>query len=773
MGVSARTDSIETSTMVRPKDESNVIARMVELKGVQAAWPLYGDVVLEGGQRYSSALIRQQGALVGPELLTQLGLSVGDQIVVGTLTFTVRGVLLSEPGRRLGFFSFGPRVIVDLDDLRRTDLLTFGSRARYVTMLKLPETQIQPFVRAIRVQFSNQFVTARSYRAAEDDVGEDFDRAENYLSLVGFIIVVLGGIGVWSVTRVFVRQKIKSIAVLKCLGATTGQVLGVYVAQVVMLGLAGSVLGVALAAVGLLFVPDTAATALGHVRPTPTASASIQGLGVGLLVSLLFSLVPLLDVRRVRPLLLLRDDSSIAPARRGSSWRVRLGEIDWTKTIAGMAVLVALVGLASWQAASIRVGGLVCGGFVVTALVLHAVGSLLVRLAQPLTHVRWFPLRHAVISFGRPGNQTQVILMSVGLGAFFIIGVRALQVNLEKEFSFETRAGGPDLFLLDIQPDQVEGVRAFLSDANPGQPVRLLPVLRARVTGVQGKNLQLDTYQDVRGQGGPSREYTVTYRGALEPNERVIAGTFWQSGQATEPEVSVEESIHERFRIDVGDRMRFDVLGRIIEAKVTSVRRVEWTDTRAGGFMFVFRPGTFDNAPQTSVAIMRGPDDTGARARLQRDLVARFANVSAIDVREVTRTIESVLRNVTLAISIVGGVALVSGVLILIGSVAMTKFQRLREAAIFKTLGASSRTLATMLALEYGTLGALAGIVGSLGAIALSWTVCRVLLDIAWRPAPLVSLAGMALTTLCVGAIGVLSSIDVLRRRPLATLRAE
>jgi putative ABC transport system permease protein len=439
----------------------------------------------------------------------------------------------------------------------------------------------------------------------------------------------------------------------------------------------------------------------------------------------------------------------------------------------GLFVLAALVGLASWQAASIQVGAVVCGGFLVVAAVLHLTGSLLVRLVRPLANVRWFPLRHAVISVGRPGNQTRVILLAVGLGAFFIIGVRALQENLEREFSLDLRAGGADLFLIDIQPDQVDRLKARLERRMPGEPVRLLPVLRARVTGVEGKQIRLDSFEDVRGQGSLAREYVITYRDRLEANERIVGGTFWTEAPGDEPEVSIEEGIRERFRIDIGDRMRFDVLGRVIEARVTSVRRVEWGDARAGGFMFVFRPGVFDRAPRTYIGILRGPADTADRARLQRDLVAEFSNVSAIDVKEIARTVEGVLRNVTLAISIVGGVALVAGVLILVGSVAMTKFQRLREAAIFKTLGASSRTIATMLALEYSTLGALAGLVGTLGAVGLSWMVCRFLLDIPWRPVPLVSVAGLLLTTATVGAVGVVASLDVLRRRPLATLRAE
>jgi putative ABC transport system permease protein len=773
-GATVRTDAIETATMVRPADATKAVARMVELQGVESAWPLYGAVALENGQPYSHALLAGAGALVRPELLTQLGVAVGDEIVIGEVTFTIRGVILEEPGRQVGFFSFGPRVLVDLQDLRRTGLLTFGSRARYVTMLKVPELLIQPLVREVERQFERRYVSARSYRGNEDRIGEDLERAENYLSLVGFIIVVLGGIGVWSVTRVFIRQKIKSIAVLKCVGATSAQVLAVYLAQILLLGLAGSVLGVGLAAIALALVPAEATAALRGLRPAPTLSASLQGVGVGLLVSLLFSLVPLLDVRRVRPLLLLRDEAGAnGETRRRATWRARLATADWPKIVAATAVTAGLLAIASWQAGSLRVGALVCGGFVAVAVVLHLAGGLLVRAVQPLTRVTWFPLRHAVISFDRPGNQTRVILMAVGLGAFFIIGVRALQVNLLREFSFDVRTGGPDLFLIDIQQDQAQGVQQFLSQTTGGAETKLIPVLRARVTGVDGERVRLDRYEEVRGQGSLGREYVVTYRPQLEANERVIAGRFWTAAAPAEPEVSIEDSIRERFGIDVGDRVRFDVLGRPIAATVTSVRQVEWNDMRAGGFMFVFSPGVFDRAPQTYIAVLRGPEAPVERARLQRDLVVRYPNVSAIDVREVARTIETVLSHVTLAISIVGAVAIVSGVLILVGSVAMTKFQRLRDAAIFKTLGASSRTLATMLALEYGTLGALAGTVGSIAAIGLSWVVCRLLLDISWRPAVGVSVAGLLVTAISVGVVGVLASLDVLRRRPLATLRAE
>jgi putative ABC transport system permease protein len=235
----------------------------------------------------------------------------------------------------------------------------------------------------------------------------------------------------------------------------------------------------------------------------------------------------------------------------------------------------------------------------------------------------------------------------------------------------------------------------------------------------------------------------------------------------------VELGIHERFAINVGDVMRFDIVGRTIAARVSSIREVDWRDARSGGFMFVFRPGPLDRAPQTWIGILQAPADPSERGRFQRDLVARFPNVSAIDVREILGTLQQAVGNLTLAISIVGAVALVSGVLILAGAVAMTKFQRVYEAAILRTLGASTRMLAAMLALEYGGLGLLAGLVGAGGAIALTWGVSRHLFDIPWRPAPGLAALGAIVTTALVGIVGVTSSYDVLRRKPLGTLRAE
>jgi putative ABC transport system permease protein len=775
--VQATTDIIETPTMVRPADETKAVARMVELQAVAAGYPFYGQITLADGRPYAHALLARQGVIVRPELLAQLDLAVGDRIVIGRATFEIRAVLASEPGRRVGIFSLGPRVIMDAADLPATQLLSFGSRARFQRMLKLPESEVDPLTRELRDMLKGGFVSARSYRDTEDQVGRQLHTAENYLGLVGYVMVILGGIGVWSVTRVFMQQKLQSIAVLKCVGASVWQVLSVYVAQVLLLGAWGSALGLLLAIVLLRAIPPDLVASWGRVDYGLTWAAGLQAFGIGVLVSLLFALVPLLEIRHVRPLLLLRDESESGPppdadGRRASLWSRLLARIDWLQVAAAVGVTGALVALAAWQAGSWRVGGIVSAGFVATALALHLLGLVLVRLVRPLRAVRWFPMRHAINGFGRPGHQTRVILLSVGLGSFFIIGIRSLELNLLREFTVALRPDAPDLFLIDVQQDQEPGVREFLMAAKSDPAPRLLPVLRARITGVKGRELNLASVEDVRERGSLSREFVITYRDGLQANEHLTAGTLWAGARGSAPEVSIAKQLQDSAGLQVGDLVRFDVMGRPIDATVTSVRDVDWSDSRAGGFMFVFRPDVLERAPHAYMGIMRGPATPAARARLQRDLVERFPNVSVIDVREVLTAVEAVVANVRLAVSVVGGVALVSGLLILIGAVAMTKFQRLREVALLKTLGASSRIIAAMLVIEYGLLGALAGAVGALAAVALSWTIATRVLQIAWEPAIATHLAGVLITAVVVGGVGVLASLDVLRRKPLAVLRA-
>ena len=759
-------EAVETTTMARSSAEGEGSATLVELRAIDAGFPYYGKIALEGERPYAHALLAGGGALARSELLARLGIGVGDPIWLGERRFTIRGVLRDEPGRDFSLFRLGPRVLIDRRDLETTGLLRFGSRASHQILVKLADRAVDPLVKDLRDLdlLKDEFVRVRSYREAEDRIGRRLAHTENYLSLAGFVIVMLGGVGVWSVIRVFIHQRLKTIAIWKCLGATTRQVLGAHLLQVMVLGLGGSLLGVVLAAVLVRSLPSGLVPGTEAVTYRLTGSAAAQGLAVGILISLLFSLVPLLSVRRIKPFLLLRPEHD-------GAFGLRLRLDRWTALTLAL-VASALVAVAAWQAGSAAVGILTAAGFVAVALALHLAGRALTRLLLPLGRKARFPLRHALIGLDRPGNQTRVLLLAVGLGSFFVFSIFTVEKNLLEEFALELGEDAPDLFVLDVQADQVESLRE-IARSHGARSVNLVPVLRARVTGVDGRQVRLEGYEEVSRLGSLGREYTITYRDRLEANERIVDGRFWDETASSEPEVSIELSLRDRFRIGIGDRVRFDVMGRTLDAKVTSVRAVEWSESRNGGFMFLFRPGIFESAPHSYVGFIQAPKAPDARARFQRELVSALPNLSIVDLRDVLKALGEVVRKVSIAVSLVGAMALVSGGIILVGSVAMTRFQRSYETAILRTLGASRRDMTVMMLCEYGTLGILAGAVGAAGAAALGWAVCREVFEIPYHAAIVDNLVGVGLAAMSVSGVGLATTLSVLKHKPLSILRAE
>lgn len=772
-GATDSTELIDTQTMASSLLPEGAV-RLVELRGVEPAFPFYGALELEDGVTYSHALLADYGAVVQPELLAALDIAPGDSFRMAGQTFTVRGVIARDRAQR-GGIAFGPRVYIDLAQLRTTSLLGFGSRASYQVLLRVGDPdRTTPINDALREALAGDIVSVRSWQTMEDRIGRNLRTAENYLSLVGFAIVVLGGIGVWSVTRVLVQQKIRSVAVLKCLGASGASVLGVSLVQIVGLAAIGCLAGLGIAAIALLTVPLSVLEPLGVTSVSISASAAAQGVAVGLLVSLLFALVPLLEIRQVKPLLLLRAHSSGSARRR-----------DWRSWLAGGLTGAVLALVAVWQADSVRTGLYVSAGFAIIAAVLYGASIGLVRLTRPFVSSSRFALRHAAISLGRPGNQTRVVLMSVGLGCFFVMGVRATQVSLITDLTTGVSERSPDFVLIDIQRDQVESLQTAMAPFLR-EPARIMPNMRARVVAIAGRTLQLDSVQAVREHGRLTREYGLTFRDHLEANEELVAGRFWNSaetdatpavsadGETVDTEVSIEVDAQED-GVEIGDVVTFDVAGAILRARVTSVRRVAWEDAQSGGFVFVLKPSpAVERAPHAYVGFLRVKDEQAAiRGGLQRVLVRSHPNVSAIDVRDIIASIRDVVDNVTVGVTAVGVVTLIGGILILIGAVAMTKFQKIYETAIYRTLGASTKLVVAMLAMEYGLLGLLAGTLGAVGGAALSWGLATQVFNINWTPAPGLLVLGIVLSTAIVALVGVASSLDVLRRKPLATLRSE
>ncbi|HNG34388.1 MAG TPA: ABC transporter permease, partial [Blastocatellia bacterium] len=737
-GVTGHTEIIETTTMLRSGEDWLGTPKMVELKAIQPQFPFYGEMLLRGGQTYSHALLKGQGILVKETLLTALDLKVGDKVKVGALDFTIRGVIEQEPGNTMNAFSFGPRVMVDYDDAVAAGLTGAGSRARYRVLFKTNETAVDKVVAQLRNDLRFQTgVTVRSFRYSQDRMSESLTQVEDYLSLIGLVILVLGGIGISSVTRVFVQQKMKTIAILKTLGGRNVRVLGAYLVQVLALGLVGSLLGLLIGFLAAWLLPKYFADSLPfNVEFGLTWQAALQGLGIGLLVSLLFSLLPLLEIRQIKPIEVLRSSDTVSGKK-----------FDWLRIVTALVVVAGLLALASWQAGSLKVGGIFLVSLAVMTFVLNLAATVLMKFLRGLRRAPSFTWRQGINSLYRPGNQTRIILVAVGLGVFFVVAVRSLQLNLRYELGVDLNNFRADMYMIDIQPDQVRGVEESVAKFIGGKP-EMVPTVRARIAAINGNEINLDRPRNGNNAGEPQnrgllgREYVLTYRDRFDDNEKIIAGNLWQptpTAPGAEAEVSIEELLHDELKLKLGDKMTFDVLGRKITARVSSVRRVDWRNARTG-FLIIFRPGALDDAPTMFISAFKGPGQTTDRGRLQREVIDKFPNVSVVDVRDIIELARGIVRKVSLAVSIVGGFVFLSGLLILIGSIAMTKFHRLYESAILKTLGAKRKLVIGTLLVEYGVLGLLAGVLGSSAAILLTWVVSKEALKLNWHFIPSVNL---------------------------------
>ena len=764
--VTAHIDVLETATMARSGEDWLGTPKMVELKAVQPGFPFYGEMILAGGQKYSHDLYKDRGALVKETLLTALGLKVGETLKIGDLDFTIRGVIEQEPGNTMNAFSIGPRVMIAYDDAVAAGLTSFGSRARHRVLFKTREADMDRLVTQLRNELSSQAgVTVRSFRFSQDRLTESLTQVEDYLSLIGLVILVLGGIGISSVTRVFVQQKMKTIAILKTLGGRNARVLGAYLIQVLVLGLLGSLFGLLLAQLLSWILPQYFTGILPpSVEIRLTWQAALQGLAIGILVSLLFSLLPLLQIRQIKPILVLRSAEALSSKR-----------FDLLRILVGSLVVAGLLAISSWQAGSFKIGGIFLVALAAMTLILNLTATVLMKVVRGFRRVPSFTVRQGINSLYRPGNQTRIILMAVGLGVFFVVGVRSLQLNLRYELGVDLENFKADMYLIDIQRDQRQAVEETVTKFTGSKP-EIIPTVRARIAAINGSDVNLDRPRPANpsreNRGMLGREYVLTYRPKLEDNETVIAGKIWEPTSSPEPEVSIEELMHDELGLNVDDTIAFDVLGRKITARITSIRRVDWRNARTG-FLVIFRPGSLDDAPAMYISAIKGPTETTARAQLQRELVDKASNISVVDIRDIIEIARGIVRKVSLAVSFVGGFVFLSGLLILIGSVAMTKYHRLYESAILKTLGAKRKLIVWTLLVEYGVLGLLAGLIGSAAAIGLTWAISEQALKINWRFIPSVNLLGVAATLVLVILVGVLSSWDVMIKKPLGILRNE
>lgn len=756
--VEARDESITAAIMAHPVDPANDSLEFIELKGIEPQFPLVGAFRLSSGESLNYDLLKNNGAVIAKILLEELKVKIGDKIRIGEGEFQIRATLDEEPGGSSGF-RMGARVFVEKKAFESAGITRNTSRVRRRILYRTSDNPTE-LVKQLREALKGTTIQVNSYREQQENLSDQFTRMENYLSLTGLLILVLGGVGVWNVARAFVEEKRKTVAILKCLGAGGTRIITVYLLQILVLGLIGSLFGVFLAQCGLWIARLRFIDALpAKMSYTIHLSTAWQGIVLGVLISLLFSALPLLQIRTIKPKLLLRDENN-----------VNISKLDWTKWIFGAASLAGLLALAVWQAGSLKVGAFFLGGLAATGLVLYFAAIVLTWALKKVKKVGSFPLRQAVNSMYRPGNQTRIILLAVGLGAFVVLAVQIMETNLVREFDFTRNERLPSLIFVDIQKSQIDKVAQIIEEKT-GEACEVVPTVRGRIAFINGEPIDYQQREIRQQQGQIGREFALTYRDRLDYNETLIDGEWW-TGETDAPEVSVEESMAKTLNVAAGDSMTFDVSGRRITARVASIRKIDVRNARTA-FVFVFRPGTLETAPQTYAATVIKHVPTTERQRLQRQVLDTYPNVQIFDVADIIAAVQRLINNFVLAISFVGSFVLLSGILILIGSVALTKSQRIYENAILKTLGANRRTLTTILFAEYALLGLMAGVIATSFAVSLSYVVSRYLMDIGWQFDAALIVGGVLITAALVTAVGVAASFDVLFKKPLATLRTQ
>ncbi len=743
-------------------------SRLVELKVVDGVYPFYGRLDLRP-RRPLHELLAPGTTVVASELLSHLGLRIGDTLEIGGKPFRVAGVVLAEPDRVSISLTLGPRAFLSGPGFARTPLAGRGSRIGYRALVKLPDgtsgAQLDAAAERLkRLLPRTESFRVETYRQAQPALRENLARVERFLGLIALLSLFVGGIGVAQSVRSWLAGRLDAIAVLKCLGLRPREIFLLYLGQTALLGLAGSLVGIAAGAAVQLVLPSLFPDLIPGelIRPWQPA-ALLRGLGLGLGVAVLFSLPPLSAVLRVSPARVLRRDAEPLPRHR------------WVMAATVLILALGIWGMAALQSGSAFQGLQFTGGVTLATAALAAAAFLVswgVRRLPRDVPPRWARLwlRHGLAALARPGAGGSGAIVALGLGVLVVLAMSLVEGRLVSQLAAEFPANAPSAFLIDIQPDQWPGVRRLLRQAG-AENVESVPVVMARLAAIDGVRAE-DLIQRTEENGGRrwalTREQRLTYMATLPADNRVVAGALWSDPRR--PEVSVEKEFADDIGVRLGSTLRFNVQGVPLDLKVTSLRTVDW-GTFGINFFLVVEPGVLEQAPQQRLATAHLP--RGGEQRAQDLLAAEYPNVTLLRIREILEKILKVLRRISLGIRFLGGFTVAAGIAILAGAISAGAARRGREVALLKTLGMTRRGVAAAFAVEYALVGLVAGTIGAIGGTVLAWGVVTRGFEIPWRFDPVaLSVALAASVTLAIVA-GLAASLRALERRPIEVLRAE
>ncbi|HEY1544413.1 MAG TPA: FtsX-like permease family protein [Xanthobacteraceae bacterium] len=743
-------------------------AALVEVKAVDDAYPLYGNVVTQPAAPLADLLAQRDGAfgaVVDPALLARLDLKPGARITVGHATFELRATLDREPDQLAGGIGFGPRVLMSEAALRASGLLQPGSLVRWRYRIRLApgadENAVQHVVDAAAVQLPDAGWDIRTRTNATPQIARNVERFTQYLTLVGLTALLVGGVGVANSARHFLDRKRDVIATMKALGATGARVFAVYFTQVMLLALIGVAIGLVVGAC----LPFAVAALLRSLLPLPLAPAVHAGqllsaLAYGLLTAAAFSLWPLGRAHDVPVSALFRDE--IAPLRRLPRLRY---------AIAAALAAVALTVLAVTAAYDHKMALIFVVAAAAVFVALRLVAAALMALARRAPRVRSTIWRLAIANIHRPAALTPTVVLSLGLGLALLVTVLEIDANLRREFMQALPEKAPSFFFLDIQGADADRFDAFVHAQAPRANLDRVPMLRGRIVaarGVKAEDLKPrpDAQWVLHGDRG------ITFTGVVPQGSRVVAGKWWGKDYSGPPLLSFEKKLAEGLGLKIGDDVTVNVLGRNITARIANLRAVDW-ESLGINFVLVFSPGAFAGAPVSDIATVTYPGGStpAEETALLRATGDEFPSVTAVPVKDAIEAVGQIVTNLVLAIRVASGITLVAAILVLGGALAAGHRHRVYDAVILKTLGATRRQLITAYALEYLLLGFATVLFGVAAGSIAAWRVVAdiMTLHFAWEGGPAVAASLTALLiTLAFGLVGTFAALG---RKPAAVLR--
>jgi putative ABC transport system permease protein len=738
--------------------------RLVQVRALAGDFPYYGRLRTEP-EAAGSSFRTGQAALVDKSLMDRFGARPGDTVRLGERAFRIEGALLAAPGQTGMTAAVAPVVYIPMRHLAATGLDRKGSRIARSHFIRFDRpVDVPALVKALEPRFEREQLDVDTVESQKEKTARSFGDLTRFLSLVGFIALLLGCIGVASAVHILIRERIATIAVLRCLGATARQAFLIQLIQVSAVGIVGSAAGAALGTAIQQGMPLLLEDLLPIQVETRFSAAAIgQGLLTGLVVSVLFALAPLVSIRNISPLNTLRVDKAADAGRDPLRWLVYL-------LIAAFVLGFSALQLKDWgRALAFTLG--VGAAF----LLLAGTAKLLMRAVRRFFPHAWpYVWRQGLANLYRPNNQTAVILLSVGLGTALICTVVFIRGILLDRVGRSASGNQPNMVLFDIRSSQRDTLLGLAR--RHGMPADgTVPIVTLRleaVNGIGADDLARDSTIDMQ-RWIFTREYRVTFRDTLTPTERVAKGAWtgrWAGGQAP-VYVSLERKLADRNHIRIGDTLTFDVQGVRLRTLVGSLRDVEWTRVQTN-FLVVFPSGVLEQAPQFHVLVTRAPD-TRSSAAFQQAVVRDFPNISVIDLGLVLDIVDDILRKIGTVIRFMAMFCLCTGIVVLIASVMISRYQRMREGVLLRTLGADRRQVLAINGLEYLFLGALAGLTGVLIAMAGSWALARFVFETDFRPDLSVALQAFAAVCALTVGIGLANSRFVVNRPPLEILREE